>query len=257
VAGRFLRIVTVAVVLAAAAVTFVLPASQASAAAYRFWGYFALTDGAWAFAQKGPADLKPADGAVEGWRFAVADENSTRMPRAKPTFAEICGATTAANGQKRVGVVIDAGRPADAEAGATPPAAMAKCAVVDTAASGSEVLSAVTTTRVEGGLTCAIADYPATGCGGPVKEVSAAAKAADSPVTVALPGAAPASAPGPTADQTATPEPAPAVDRASGTQAQGTGVSAASVIGIAIILGIVAAVAYVAVRRRRGHTLGG
>ena len=64
-----------------------LTVAPAHAAAYRYWGFYQLTDGAWTFAQKGPATRpSPTDGSVDGWRYAVADEASTRYPRAVLTF---------------------------------------------------------------------------------------------------------------------------------------------------------------------------
>lgn len=165
-------------------------AGPAAAAAYRYWGYYQLTDGAWAFATKGPDQVTPKDGSVEGWRFAVAGESDTRFPRATLFFAQICGSTPAQDGKKRVGVVIDYGRDADAESG-TPPAPRAACAVVDTAASGAETLAAVATARAEKGLICGLDSWPATGCGDEVTSVSAAAKAVDTPIVIAAPATTP------------------------------------------------------------------
>ncbi|MGH8970339.1 MAG: SCO2322 family protein, partial [Actinomycetes bacterium] len=77
-------------------VSLVGPASPAQAASYRYWGYYTWTDGAWVFATKGPDQTKPADGAVEGWRFAVTSESgSPRVPRADGDFAAICAGTDA------------------------------------------------------------------------------------------------------------------------------------------------------------------
>ena len=88
----------IAVLLAAAFTA--LSVGPAHAAAYRFWGFYQLTDGQWAFAQKGSDQIIPEDGAVDGWRFAVADVNDARFPRATLTFEQICAATPAATGQK-------------------------------------------------------------------------------------------------------------------------------------------------------------
>lgn len=98
----------------------VLPAGAASAAAYRYWGFFQLHGSTWAFATKGPDQVTPPDGSVEGWRFAVAGESDSRTPRASATFDQLCGSTAAESGKKRVGLVIDYGRAADAEDGAAP-----------------------------------------------------------------------------------------------------------------------------------------
>ena len=37
-------------------------AAPAQAAAFRFWGYFQLVNGQWAFAKTGPGQAVPADG---------------------------------------------------------------------------------------------------------------------------------------------------------------------------------------------------
>lgn len=160
----------------------------AEAASYRYWGYYTWTDGAWAFATKGPDQTAPADGAVEGWRFAItAESGSPRVPRADGDFDAICTSTDAAAGKKRVAVVIDAGLSDDAPQGATPPKPRGACALVNESASGAEVLAAVATARVEKGLVCAIDAYPAQGCGDPVDTVPPTT--ADAKVALALPKA--------------------------------------------------------------------
>jgi hypothetical protein len=165
-------------------------AAPAQATAYRYWGYFHLTKGAWAFAQTGPAQAVPAGGSVEGWRFAVADQSSVRTPRATLTFQALCAGLKPKAGTKRVGLVIDFGRPADSADGAEPPAARATCVAVPTAATGSDVLVAAgATLRLDKGLTCAIDGWPATGCGDSVAAVPAAAARADTKITIAVPTA--------------------------------------------------------------------
>src|SRR5262245_47823835 len=84
---------------------------------YRFWGYYQWTAGKWAFSPKGPGQIVPADGSVEGWRFAVAPETISRTPRANGDFAAICAAAPAEAGKKRVALVIDPGTPQDAPSG--------------------------------------------------------------------------------------------------------------------------------------------
>lgn len=183
--SRILRaVVTLFLVILAGGVA----AAPAQAAAYRYWGYFHLTNGAWAFAQTGSAQSVPKDGSIEGWRFAVADESSTRAPRATPTFDALCASTPVKAGTKRVGLVIDYGRPADSADGATPPAPRATCVAVPEKATGSDVLVAAgTTLRLDKGLTCAIDGWPATGCGDKVDPVPAAAASPDTSVTIASP----------------------------------------------------------------------
>jgi hypothetical protein len=217
-----------------------LTIAPAQAAAYRYWGFYQLDNGTWAFAQKGPDQTVPADGSVEGWRFAVGDEQSTRLPRAVLTFDALCGATPAAAGQKRVGLVVDFGRPADSADAATPPAPTALCASVPTDATSTDVLAKAGKLRTEKGLVCAIAGYPATDCGGEVKEVSAEAKAADTPVTIAAPAAATK-----TPAAVATPISAQPVSQDTTTS---PGTVAAYVVAV---LAVLALVGYLVLRSRR------
>jgi hypothetical protein len=182
-----LRAALVPLVAALLAVTFISPAQAVD---YRFWGFYQLASGSWTFAQKGPDQTVPEDGAVEGWRFAVSGADSSRFPRDVLTFDEICAATPASAGNKRVGLVVDFGRAADAADNATPPEPTAVCAVVPTAASSVDVLKEAGDLRSEKGIICAVDGYPATDCGGEVKDVSAEAKAADTPVQITAAAAA-------------------------------------------------------------------
>lgn len=167
----------------------VLPMPQARAASsYQFWGYFQLKHGSWAFSSKGPAATHPANGSVQGWRFAVAGTGDNRHPRGVVTFERACATTPAASGKKRVAVVIDYGRTADASTG-TPPKPVARCAQVAESATGADVLAAVATVRDSKGLVCGINGWPASGCGTEVKSPTAAQKAPDTPVAIAVPAA--------------------------------------------------------------------
>lgn len=186
--SRALRAAVIAILVT---LTGVAVAAPAQAASYRYWGYFHLSKGAWTFAQTGPAQAVPAEGTVEGWRFAVADEASVRMPRATPTFAAVCASTAVTAGSKRVGLVIDYGRPADSADGATPPSPKAVCVTVPVKATGSDILVAGgATLRIDKALTCGIDGWPATGCGDPVAKVSAAAASPDTAITIAAPKSA-------------------------------------------------------------------
>jgi hypothetical protein len=241
----------------AALVIGMLTAAPAQAASYQYWGYYQLANGAWTFAQKGPAETTPAEGSVEGWRWAITEESGTppRNPRVTPTFEQVCGTAAAESGTKRVGVVIDYGRAVDGDGGATPPDPVAECAVVPTAATGAEVLAAVATVRTgDGGLVCGIANYPASGCGGPVATLSAEQQAADTPATLAasatpqsLPpsGSTPGAATS-TAGQTVGPLIAPAP-----TSTSTSGVPVVVWVGLVILLLGVAALVWSALRRRR------
>lgn len=148
-----------------------------TSAAYRFWGYFQLRDGSWAASTKGADAVVPAEGTVEGWRWAVSGQ-SPRPPRGSVTFAQVCGSTPVSAGTKRVAVVVDPGRAADAASG-TPAKPWAACAKVPTAATGAAVLAAVAPVRLDKGMVCGIDGWPATGCSDQVARVSAAQAAAD------------------------------------------------------------------------------
>jgi hypothetical protein len=186
---RHARLLRAAVILTLLTLAGVVIAAPAQAAAYRYWGYFHVEKGAWAFAQTGPGQTVPADGTVEGWRFAVADESSIRTPRATPAFDALCAKTAVKAGSKRVGLVIDYGRPSDAADTATPPpAARATCVTVPVKATGSDVLVAAgAALRQDKALTCAIDGWPAAGCGEPVAPVPAAAASPDTKITIAAP----------------------------------------------------------------------
>ena len=231
-------------VLFAAAIT-ALSVGPAHAAAYRFWGFYQLTDGQWAFAQKGSDQIVPKDGSVDGWRYAVADVNDVRFPRATPSFEQICASTPAETGQKRVGLVIDFGRAADSADGTTPPEPKALCAVAAPDATSTDVLAAAGELRVENGLVCAVAGYPATECGGEVKDLSAEAKAADTPVQLALPTATPTATPTDTPTTDAAPNAAPLSAPAEDTSS-GTSTAAYVIVGLALL----AIVAFVIARSR-------
>jgi hypothetical protein len=179
--ARPARMLRAAVILVLVTLAGGIVAAPAQAAAFRFWGYFQLANGAWVFAQTAPAQAVPADGSVEGWRFAIADESSTRAPRTTPTFDALCAGTPVAAGTKRVGLVIDYGRAADNADGAQPPAPRAACVAVPVKATGSEVLAARATLRLDKGLTCAAAGgRPAVnGAGQPLVQTQRGARRQD------------------------------------------------------------------------------
>ena len=139
-------------------------AAPAQATSYRFWSYW--TGGSdWTFSNQGAA-RRPADGAVEGWRFAISPATSSTIPpRHSPSFSKLCGSTSAEDGKKRVGLVIDSGTTGDAPDGESPPAMIATCAVVPDDATGYDILLTVAQLRTDAGLICGINGYPATECG--------------------------------------------------------------------------------------------
>ncbi|WP_406057055.1 SCO2322 family protein [Kribbella sp. NBC_00889] len=185
---------------------------------YRFWGYYQWTAGKWAFAQKGADVVVPADGAVEGWRFAVGGA-APRMPRAAGDFEAICGKTPAETGKKRVALVVDPGTPEDALSGETPKPATGTCVVTDPKSTGAKILAAVGPVRIEKGLTCGIDGYPSKGCGDQLKNIKV--PATDTPVTLEI-GAAVGS--------TAAPAPTTSDSSSSDDGAPWTGIIIAAVV---------------------------
>lgn len=168
--------------------------AQAADDAYAYWLYYTVQDGEFSFQEnKGPASYVPADGDIEGYRFAAAVFPPTQAPRAdlsEVDFETVCGDVSADEGEKRVAVLIDYGLPSDATGDDETPTPTAECAVVPEKANGLQVLGAVSDTRLgDKSSLCAINGYPGTGC------FEAAAKASPEdkgPVTfeVAGPGAA-------------------------------------------------------------------
>lgn len=187
-----------------------LGASPAHAASYRYWGYYhASSKGTWAFATTGAAAVKPADGAVEGWRFAISGDTDAKYPRVRPDFASVCADTAAVAGKKRVAVYIDSGIDVEAPTGSTPPAPTAACALVPTGWNGAQVLASVEKLRESKGLVCGIGGYPSTGCGDAVKKPPAV-PSPEPTVAFVIAGATPT--PTATADASATATPGATVD---------------------------------------------
>jgi hypothetical protein len=157
---------------------------------YRYWNYFHLQGDTWAFSEVGPADYQPEDGDVEGFRFGTSTVSDGLEPRAdldEVTFEAVCADSEAAAAQKRVAVVLDFG---NEEAGGERPEPRAECAVVAQDASTQQALQQVTDVRLDGGMTCALDGYPATGCGEPVADAQVPAD--EEPVAFAMPSAEPA-----------------------------------------------------------------
>jgi hypothetical protein len=208
---------------------------------YRFWGYYQWTNGQWAFAQKGSDAVVPADGSVEGWRYAVGGAKP-RVPRAAGDFEAICGATPAESGKKRVALVIDPGTAADSSTGEAAPPASGTCVVTDPKATGAKILSAVKQVRIEKGLTCGIAGYPATGCGDPVKNIKV--PATDEPVTLEI-GAAVGAA--------STPSAAPSNSAQASTEQSDDGAPWTGIIIAAVVVLLLAGGGFALSRRRAGQ----
>jgi hypothetical protein len=193
------RLLGVLVALLLPALYVVAGAGAASAASgYKYWNYFHVEGGKYAFAQTGPADYKPRNGAVEAYRYGLSSSAKGLQPRTGATtysFEKLCAGTKAQQGEKRVGVLVDYGTSADAAGGDTPPDPRGDCAVVPSNANGQQVLDAVSDLRVEKGLVCGIDGYPSTGCSVTVKNPPAAQ--AEQDVDFKLPaGASDSASPG-------------------------------------------------------------
>lgn len=73
-----------AALVAASAV--LLGAGSAEAAGYRYWSFWDGNGKNWEYATQGPSLLRPDDGAVQGFRFAVSeDSGDAAQPRRAPT----------------------------------------------------------------------------------------------------------------------------------------------------------------------------
>ncbi|MFJ2023433.1 SCO2322 family protein [Streptomyces sp. NPDC087897] len=165
--------------LAAASAVLLGGAGSAEAAGYRYWSFWQGNGETWEYATQGPSLLRPDDGAVQGFRFAVSeDSGDAAQPRRAPDFGAICAGTPAKDGAKRVALVIDAGTAADAPGGEKPPAPRTACAQVPPDASSAEALAAVAKPlRYDSSaMLCAISGYPRTGCGEQVSGDTSAAE---------------------------------------------------------------------------------
>ncbi|WP_419994568.1 SCO2322 family protein [Streptomyces boninensis] len=148
-----------------AAALLATPAGAASA--YRYWSFWETEKDTWSYATKGPAIARPADGDVIGFRYAVSeDSGSAAKPRTKPSFETACADTPAADGKKRVAVVIDFGTPKDAATKTTPPKPRTECATLPEDGTAADAIATTAKPLRTGsdGLICAIAGYPKSGC---------------------------------------------------------------------------------------------
>ncbi|MBK3530985.1 hypothetical protein JHN61_19315 [Streptomyces sp. MBT67] len=178
-----LRVPLVALLAALVAASAVLlGAGSAQAAGYRYWSFWEGNGKNWEYATQGPSLLRPDDGTVQGFRFAVSeDSGDADQPRRAPDFGAICADTPAKDGRKRVALVIDPGTTTDAPDGEKPPALRTACAQVAPDASSAEALAAVAKPLRydDSAMLCAISGYPRTGCGEQVSGDSGSAKPSD------------------------------------------------------------------------------
>ncbi|MEU2394243.1 SCO2322 family protein [Streptomyces sp. NPDC007369] len=218
-----------------------LAASPALAAGYRYWSYWDGAGGQWSYATQGPSTARPADGSVQGFRFAVSKDAAAEAarPRAAADFDAVCSATPAAAGRKRVAVVVDFGVPADAPAGDAPPqdAPRTACAQLAPEATAAEALAEVAKPlRYNGAaLLCAISGYPKQGCG---EQIADAAPASSTP-----------GSPAPQSGDAAATDQASAEKAEKEKEKEGPWVG--PLAGLAVLTGLVAAAVWRSVQRRR------
>ena len=65
---------------------------------YKYWNYFHVEGGKYAFAQTGPADFTPKDGTVEAYRYGLSTAADGLPPRTDATtytVEDICAGTRA------------------------------------------------------------------------------------------------------------------------------------------------------------------
>ncbi|WP_460065034.1 SCO2322 family protein [Streptomyces sp. YKOK-I1] len=166
--------------------------APAHATGYRYWSFWERTGDRWTYATEGPGTARPADGTVQGFRFAVsADSADASRPRGAASFGAICARTPATSGTKRIALVIDFGTRSDAPSGEAPPTLRWACAQVPPTATTTEALATVAKPlRYDtNALLCAIAGYPRTGCGEQVpatQQKPAAGKKKDSGPSVGV-----------------------------------------------------------------------
>ncbi|WP_246531042.1 SCO2322 family protein [Streptomyces bathyalis] len=147
-------------------------ARTSGSGSYRYWAFWERKgkDGnaAWSYATQGPSVLRPEDGAVLGFRFALSeDSKDAEKPRGEAEFAAVCGGTEAERGRKRIALAIDFGTPAHAPRGESPPRRRTTCAQVDEDATAADALADVAKPLRynSDALLCAIDGYPERGCG--------------------------------------------------------------------------------------------
>jgi len=142
----------------------VVAPSAGAETGYRYWSYWNATDSNWTYATEGSGTRVPLDGALEGWRFGIAGQESFIEPSVPADFDAICAQQDQVEGSKRVAVVIDPGSPAQAPDGEAPGPVRTECVVAELNATGYQVLSEVVDVRTDAGFVCGLDGYPAAEC---------------------------------------------------------------------------------------------
>src|SRR4051794_19548773 len=100
---------------------------------FKYWNYFHVKGGKYAFATTGPSGFKPPNGSVEAYRYGLSSSAAGLPPRGaapKNTRGDLCGGTQAKARPKRGGGLVDYRPPAHAGDRAPPPEPRGGCAGV-------------------------------------------------------------------------------------------------------------------------------
>lgn len=153
--------------LAAALLGAMFPTPSNAATYYDYWSYWhkpPTGTGAWQYSKVGPSGYYLQPGTqVEGWRYAIGTA-SPSDPKPRPedvTYDEYCAGKDTGS-TYRVLLVVDYGTQSGAPAG---PVYSCYGFDKDHQPSGLTVLTKQHQERDDGGLICAIDNYPKTGCG--------------------------------------------------------------------------------------------
>lgn len=231
-------------------------AAPAQAAAYRYWTYWQSAPGlsAWVFSSHGAGTSVPADGAVEGWRFAISTENASgdSAPRTSADFDSVCAGVAFEPGAKRVAVVLDPGPAAIAPDGEQPFLALAQCVVADEEATGYDIVRSVVDVRTEDGFVCALGGYPARECAPILDEAQVAALAPTAGDVDGTAAGEDSDAAGQDSGAAGQDSGAAAQDSgASGAQSEEAGQESSTSTFLVVSILILAALAFFQLRRRR------
>ena len=154
-AVRALVLLALATLLGVALPSLLAPAGTASAASYRFWGYYQLTGSTWAFATEGSGRDHSQGRCRRGLALRRRRRAGPRASRGPPRPSGHLRRQPRRPGTSGSGSWWT--RPA-ADAGRAPhrPRRSRQCAIVATRASGAEVLRPSRRSGADKGLTCAI-----------------------------------------------------------------------------------------------------
>lgn len=196
-------VIGAAVILTAAP----MPHAAQAETTYRYWSYW-IGGESWSYSPRGAGFRVPPDAGVEGYRFTVSPKDGSQAspPTPPSTYDALCpGQPAAAEGSKRVAVVLDFGTAGIAPIGETPPPTAIQCLTVPASATGLQVLQQVAELRFHSsGLICGIAGFPATECPGQTVRTASATpsptRSRQSPQPVATAPAIPVTSPTITSD---------------------------------------------------------